>query len=207
MPTKDKVQKKQAVQANKHRRAVDWDVGDKVWVSTKHWRSDRPSRKLGSQQEGPYEVLEKVGKSYRLALPGSNHVHPVIHADKLRKDPNNPLPGQHNNQPVVVEYHEGPEYEVEEVIASRKRGMYRIEYRAKWTGLDYDEVWYNASGFKGAPHKLQEFHTRYPKAVGPPKNLAYWLECYEKGVEPEKRQDDDYRLMRSGRASSEGGVM
>ena len=40
-------QDRQRVQANKHRRPVDFTVSDKVWVSTKNWTSERPSRKLG----------------------------------------------------------------------------------------------------------------------------------------------------------------
>jgi hypothetical protein len=44
-------------------------------VSTKNWTSERPSQKLGYQNEGPYEVVEKVGHSYRLKLPDSNKLH------------------------------------------------------------------------------------------------------------------------------------
>jgi hypothetical protein len=54
----EQAQERYAVQANKHRRPIDFKVGDKVWVTTKHWKSDRPSRKLGNQMEGPFEILE-----------------------------------------------------------------------------------------------------------------------------------------------------
>ena len=59
-----KSQKRYTRQANKHRREIDFDVGDKVWVTTKHWKTDRPSRKLASQMEGPFEILEQVGHSF-----------------------------------------------------------------------------------------------------------------------------------------------
>ena len=68
-----KAQEKQQVQANKHRRLVDFGEKDKVWVSTKNWTSERPSHKLGYQNEGPYEITEKVRHSYRLNLPDSNY--------------------------------------------------------------------------------------------------------------------------------------
>src|SRR6266480_4324677 len=42
-----RAQERQQVQANRHRRPVDFMVKDKVWVSTKNWTSDRPSKKLG----------------------------------------------------------------------------------------------------------------------------------------------------------------
>ena len=41
-------QQRYAQQANKHRRAVDFGIGDKVQIITKHQKSNRPSRKLGN---------------------------------------------------------------------------------------------------------------------------------------------------------------
>jgi hypothetical protein len=55
-------------QANKYRREPDFDVGDKVWVTTKNWKTDRPSRKLDYQMAGPYEILERVGNAYKVKL-------------------------------------------------------------------------------------------------------------------------------------------
>ena len=51
---------------NRHRRPVDWDIGDMVFLDTKNLAIDRPSRKLAAKWEGPFKVLEKVGQSYRL---------------------------------------------------------------------------------------------------------------------------------------------
>ena len=95
----EKAQERYARQANKYRRPVDFDVGDRVWVTTKHWQNDRPSRKMANQIEGPFEILEQVGHSFRLKLPRSSKVHLVFYAEKLRKDPNNPLLGQANPNP------------------------------------------------------------------------------------------------------------
>ena len=39
-------QKKKEQDVNRHRREVDFQVGDEVWVSTKNWKTQRPSRKL-----------------------------------------------------------------------------------------------------------------------------------------------------------------
>jgi transposase InsO family protein len=116
-------------QANKHRRQVDFKIGDKVWVTTKHWHTDRPSKKLANQMEGPYEILEQVGHSFKLKLPDSMKVHPVFHAEKLRKDPGNPLPGQTNPAPPPLNLEDGEtEYEVQEVLAVKLiRG--KLKYR------------------------------------------------------------------------------
>jgi hypothetical protein len=183
-------QEKQQVQANKHRRPVDFKVHDKVWVSTKNWTSERPSRKLGYQNEGPYEIIEQVGHSYRLKLPDGNNQHNVFAPDLLRKDPGNPLPGQHPEPPLPIVYNQLPEWEVEHVLQSRKRRR-KLQYQVKWVGVEHDPEFYDAEGFKGAPHKIKAFHDQYPKALGPPKNLGYWIDCYLQGDEPEDRLDDN----------------
>jgi hypothetical protein len=54
---------------NQHRRSIDWEVGDQVYLSTKNLKNHRPSRKLASQWTGPFRILEQVGNAYRLALP------------------------------------------------------------------------------------------------------------------------------------------
>ena len=41
-----KAQQSMEKQVNKHRREPDFDVEDSVWVSTKGWKTERPSRKL-----------------------------------------------------------------------------------------------------------------------------------------------------------------
>jgi len=185
-----KAQERQRLQANKHRRPVDFAVKDKVWVSTKNWTSERPSRKLSYQYEGPYEILEQVGHSYRLRLPEGNNQHDVFAPDLLRKDPGNPLPGQRQEPPLPILYNQQPEWEVDQILQSRKQQR-RLQYQVKWVGLDHDPGFYNADGFKGAPHKLKAFHDQYPKAVGPPVNLPYWIDCYLQGTDAADRSNDN----------------
>ena len=43
--------------------------------------------------EGLYEILEQIGHSFKLKLLESIKVHLVFHAEKLRKDPGDLLPG------------------------------------------------------------------------------------------------------------------
>ena len=46
-------------------------------------------------------------------------MHNVFHADRLRKDPENPLPGQVQEPLEEIVINSEPEYRVDEIIASR----------------------------------------------------------------------------------------
>ena len=80
-----------------------------MWVTTKNLKSSRPSHKLDYKQQGLYNVLTKKGHSYQLDLLLTIRVHSTFHAEKLRKDLNNPLPGQANPPPEPIQYGEEDE--------------------------------------------------------------------------------------------------
>ena len=76
-----KAQEKKEHNINVHCRPVDQKVGDKVQVSTKNWKTLRPSQKLDHQMAGPFKVLEQIRHSYQIALPNLIKVHDMFLPD------------------------------------------------------------------------------------------------------------------------------
>ena len=98
----EKAQKSIEQQVNKHRRKPDFTIGNKVQVTTKNQKTERPSRKLDYKIAGPYKILNKEGNLYKVKLPDLIKVHPVFLPDKLWKAANNLLPGQKNKPPLLI---------------------------------------------------------------------------------------------------------
>lgn len=98
----EKAQDRMRSAVNRHRRPIDWDIGDMVFLDTKNLAIDRPSRKLAARWEGPFKVLKKVSHSYQLQLPTGSRIHDVFAPDLLCKDPQDPLQGQEAPKPPGV---------------------------------------------------------------------------------------------------------
>jgi hypothetical protein len=186
----EKAQERMRQKVNPHRRSVDWEVGDKVYLDSTNLASQRPSRKLSDKWAGPFEVLERVGHSYRLKLPYGSTIHDVFAPNLLCKDPADPLPGQEAPKPPGQPIAGVEEWEVQEILAS-KLVRNKLKYRVSWTGHDPDLEWYPASNFMGAPHKLRDFHRKYPDKPGPPRALERWIQAWENGVEDMEALQDD----------------
>ena len=79
-------QNRQKSYADRHRRPLEFEVGDQVFVRISTMRGVMrfvEKGKLSPRFVGPFEILERVGKlAYRLALTG---IHKVFHVSMLRK--------------------------------------------------------------------------------------------------------------------------
>ena len=95
-------QKAQAIQANRHRQNVTFEVDNLVWVNGKNLRSKHPNKKLNHCIYSPFKIITTYDNAYELQLPPGFDAYPTFNVELLRKDLNNPLPGQHNPKPPLI---------------------------------------------------------------------------------------------------------
>jgi hypothetical protein len=136
-----KAQQDQEVQANRSRGvAPAYQVGDKVYLSLRNIRTERPSKKL-DDRSAKFTILEVINpSSYRLDTPPG--VSNVFNVDLLRPAATDPLPSQKvdDPQPPALLVEESKEYIVEKILGERQRKLpgkgskTRLEYRVKWQG-------------------------------------------------------------------------
>ena len=156
----------------------------------KAWITDRPSDKLSEPLAGPFEIERMAHSSYKLKLPDSYKISPIFHADRLRRDPDNALPGQINT-PVSEEAVFGnQEWEIEKVLSSRLHYS-TLQYKVQWKGWDPDDTWYPARNFKNSAAAILRFHDINPDESGPPIRIQEWLRAAAEDLEPEDHSDDD----------------
>jgi len=135
-------QMRQQVDANKKRRHEDFEVGEKVYVSTKNL-SHLPtaSRKLAYKYIGPFPIVKKIGDSaYQLSLPASYTMHDVFNVSLLKRS----VPAEADTpiEPPPLYYDRGdPCYTVENVIGHKGTGKNK-RWLVKWKGYaDADNTW------------------------------------------------------------------
>lgn len=178
-------------QANLHRREPDFGVGDYVFVVKKTYTTDRPSIKLDFPlTRNSYRIMAMDGYSYVLEVPTSWKGSTTFHADRLRKDPRDPLPGQDHPRPPADVVDNEDEWEVESILASRVHYK-TLQYQVSWTGWDPDPEWYPAENLRNSPLALRTYHDRYPDYAGPPVRLQQWIDAALQDEPPAAHADDN----------------
>ena len=107
---------------------------DKVWLESKHLKLCYASKKLAPKREGPFKIIEVLSPlNYRLELPKSWKIHPVIHATLLSPYHENNIHGTNYPSPPPDLIEGEHEYEVEAIIAHKRQGRGHV-YLIKWKG-------------------------------------------------------------------------
>ena len=128
-----KSQAKQVVAANRHCKEPSmYKIGDKVFLSTKNIKTERPSKKLNVKNIGPFKIKKLVGLSYQLELPHIMKIYDVFHPNLLQKAVNNSLPNQQNISPPPTVVSDKEEWEVDNILdAKHGRGGKKVLFRVK----------------------------------------------------------------------------
>jgi hypothetical protein len=160
-------QSSQALYANRHRREVEFEVGQLVLVDANYIHvtndSSREAKKLSPRFIGPFDIVRKVSPvAYELALPTYIHAHPVFHVSCLKAYQKNPeeFPGWEQLRPMPEMIDSEEEWEVEEVLAKRKR-YGKIQYLVKRLGYPNSEnTWEPIENLGNVGTKVQEFEKK-----------------------------------------------
>ncbi len=99
-----KAQDRYKFYADKHRRDVEYKVGDRVLLSTKNIKiRGKKVSKLMPRFMGPYEIIQRVGKvAYKLQLPPSSKIFPVFHVSLLKAYKSDPTREQTSSDPLEL---------------------------------------------------------------------------------------------------------
>ncbi|KAK9402338.1 Tf2-1: Tf2-1 [Crotalus adamanteus] len=109
----------------------------------------------------PFKVAKVINPvTVQLRLPASlGRIHPVFHCSLLKPAHGRPYPTKVPG-PVA-----GSQYEVQEVLDSRKR-YGKLQYLLRWRGYPLSEATWVGERDINAPKLIQAFHRRYPGKPG-----------------------------------------
>ncbi|KAL1981340.1 hypothetical protein VTN96DRAFT_2781 [Rasamsonia emersonii] len=156
-----------------HHKDVHFAVGNEVYLCLGDGY-DIPAnaiaaKKVRDKRAGPFKVLERVGKlAYRLDIPATWRIHPVISVAHLEPAPKGPDPyGRTATEPGAVLDERFPEdtdrYEVEVILDKRTRCYGRSKtptthYLVRWKGYTAaGDQWLHERNLVGAEELIKEF--------------------------------------------------
>lgn len=137
--------------ADRHRRELEFEVGDYVYVKLQPYRQTsvvtRSSAKLSPRFFGPYKILAKLGSvAYQLELPPGSLVHDIFHVSLLRKHEGpvpEPIPLS-VSAPIQSGIGLQPTHILEERVVQKGKYRPKTEILVQWEGQSpEDATWEN----------------------------------------------------------------
>ncbi|MBW0505712.1 hypothetical protein O181_045427 [Austropuccinia psidii MF-1] len=91
-----------------------FNPGDIVWLSSKHIKSKRPTKKLSERWLGPFPILKKVSThTCHLKLASQwNSIPPIFHISLLKPVKTSTIPNQNQEPPPPIIIEEEEEWDV-----------------------------------------------------------------------------------------------
>jgi len=139
-----RAQQRMKSQADKHRSERSFQVGDLVYLKLQPYIQQsvqaRGNQKLAFRFFGPYKILQRVGEvAYKLDLPSSSQVHPVVHVSQLKKHvpPLTPVSTSLASLASVTDIALEPLQIIEHAYVPHG-GATATRVRIRWTGLPPD---------------------------------------------------------------------
>jgi len=134
-------------------------------VDGRHWRTERPRRKLENKHHGPYRVIRAIEThAYELDIPNAIQKHRTFPVSLLHAAANDPILGQIIPLPLPVFVEGEEEWEVEEVLDSRRiRGW--LHYLMKWRGFAAP-TWEPEKNLADV-QAVDDYHERHPRHPAP----------------------------------------
>jgi len=155
--------------------ALDFKVGEQVFIKVTYFHSTHPFKKLSEKNLGPFEIIACLGShSITVRLPDSMHsVHPVFHVSQLEPATPNTIPNHIQPPPPPVEVNGEPEYEISEILDSkldRRRRQCQLLYLIQWSryeGTDEETSWLLAMELGNTSELVLDYHSAYLDKPGP----------------------------------------
>ena len=140
-------------QTDSHRRAVEYQEGDEVLLSTRHIRFRHYPTKLQRRYVGPFKVIQKVNRAaYRLQFPEGWLMHPVFHVSLLKPWRESRWSCPVEEQELDVNVEPEPMYEIDRILKWRRVKVGRKktrEFLVTWQDLPLDEAeWVPKANFE-----------------------------------------------------------
>jgi Chromo (CHRromatin Organisation MOdifier) domain len=126
-----------------------------------------PKVKLDAKRYGPFKVIEEISPVvFRLELPPHWKIHNVFHVSLLTRYNETEEHRRNFAQPAPELIEGEEEYEVEQVLNSRRFGRAKkLQYLLRWKGYSRaHDSWQDATEIH-APDLVKEYHQRKPAAV------------------------------------------
>ena len=143
------VQTQQMYYNQKHR-AVEYQVGDLILLSTKNLKFKNVPAKLQKRFVGPFEITEKIGsQAYRVKLPDTWTMHDVFHVSLLKKWKTSVYRSDETKREDELDLEEEKQLKVEKLLRWKKMGRGQPPaYLVLWEGHPpEDATWEPADRF------------------------------------------------------------